>query len=87
MSGLQEVTEGSAQVTNVSEWDPDNERIAWHTEVPQGVIRLELHFDQKPKEPEPETKGATRALDSASMVAGHSGLKKGDKVRVKFWWG
>ena len=87
MSGLQEVTEGWAEVTNVCEWDQDNEQIGWHTEVPEGVTRMELYFDQKPNEPEPVTKGPANAFDSASVVTGHTGLKKGDKVRVKFRWG
>jgi hypothetical protein len=87
MSGLQEVTEGLAEVTGVSEWDQDNEQIAWHVEVPEGVTRMELYFDQKPNEPVPVTKGRANPFDSSSVVTGHPALKKGDRIRVKFWWG
>ena len=87
MSGLQEVTEGSAEVTNVSEWDQDNEQIGWRIEVPEGVTRMELDFDQKPKEPGTGTKRPSNPFDSASVVPGHTGLKPGDKIRVKFWRG
>jgi hypothetical protein len=74
MSGLQEVTEGLAEVTNVVEWDQDNEQIGWHIEVPEGVTRMELYL----------VKNAQRSKTVKVLSRGYANESSGASIKARF---
>jgi hypothetical protein len=85
MSGLEEATNGMAEVTNVSEWDKDHDQVTWRVEVPKGVTRFALYFGHGDY-PVPQLKAPGQTVASATVVTGRDGLKAGDKIPVRFWW-
>lgn len=86
MSDPEETTEGYAEVTDVLEWENNHERLEWRIEVPEGVTRFDLYVLEQPYPVPPLIKGPIRIVSAATVVTGRSGLRKGDKVPVRFWW-
>lgn len=86
MSGLEEVTDGFAEVTKAFGLGAGQEQIEWKVEVPEGVARMQLYLQRKWEDPVPVRKGPAQTVDSAAVVRGRTGLKAGDKIPVQFWW-